>query len=141
MSSLSFDKALEEIRATGAVEKETVEIAAELARIIGELTETRINSGLTQRQLAEKCGIKQSAIARMESLQAIPRLDTMIKIARCLDAKISISTSSEKIVSVGIVFNLQNRTAKSDQYMWSLASSKITNIGFSRKEYAHAAIG
>ena len=50
----------------------------------------RVKSGLTQRQLAEKCEIKQSAIARMESLQAIPRLDTMIKIARSLNVKIAV---------------------------------------------------
>ena len=101
MSNLTFDEALEGLKALGERETRSIEVASALAKVIGSLANLRVKSGLTQRQLAEKSGIKQSAIARMESLQVVPRLDTVIKIAKCLDADISVKTSTSKIVSIG----------------------------------------
>lgn len=68
MSNLTFDDAFEELKCSDADEKRIIEEANELARIIGNLAEARVKSGLTHRQLAEKSGIKQSAITRMEFL-------------------------------------------------------------------------
>ena len=49
-----------------------------------ELIETMIRireeQGLTQAQLAEKCDMKQSMIARFEKLTHSPRIDTMLDI-------------------------------------------------------------
>ena len=49
-----------------------------------ELIETMIRireeQGLTQAQLAEKCDMKQSMIARFEKLTHSPRVDTMLDI-------------------------------------------------------------
>ena len=49
-----------------------------------ELIETMIKireeQGLTQAQLAEKCDMKQSMIARFEKLTHSPRVNTMIEI-------------------------------------------------------------
>jgi transcriptional regulator with XRE-family HTH domain len=41
------------------------------------LRQARRRAGLTQRQLAEKAGVPQSAIARIESRAVIPRVDTL----------------------------------------------------------------
>lgn len=41
-----------------------------------ELQRCRLLAGLSQRKLAEKTGIKQPAIARIESGAVIPRVDT-----------------------------------------------------------------
>ncbi len=103
MKKVTFDEVFEEIKSKGKEEKETIEMAEELARVIKELTDARINKGFTQRDLAEKCGLKQSAIARMESLQKVPRLDTMIKVARCLDVKVYVGVPEETSVSVIIL--------------------------------------
>ena len=86
----TFDDMMNEIKASGEQERETIEVAEKLAKIIGDLSRARIKKGLSQRQLAEMTGIKQSAIARLENIQAVPRLDTIIKIARCLDVEIEI---------------------------------------------------
>lgn len=48
--------------------------------LIGKMIEAREAKGLSQRELAELSGVKQPAIARMESMKSIPRLDTLIKV-------------------------------------------------------------
>ncbi len=70
-------------------EKIILDTAEETARIIFELSDARIKRGISQRKLAEMCGLKQSAIARMESVQSIPRLDTIVRVAKCLGVKIA----------------------------------------------------
>lgn len=40
----------------------------------------RESSGFSQTQLAKASGVKQSAIARMESMKAVPQIDTLIKL-------------------------------------------------------------
>lgn len=93
----TFDDMMNEIKASGEQERETIEVAEKLAKIIGDLSRARIRKGLSQRQLAEMTGIKQSAIARLENIQAIPRLDTIIKIARCLDVEIEIEEVTTRV--------------------------------------------
>ena len=58
-------------------ERAQIEFEVEL---IGKLIEAREAQGLTQAQLAEAAGIKQSALARMESLRATPQIDTLFKV-------------------------------------------------------------
>ena len=48
--------------------------------LIGKMIEAREEKGLTQRELAEISGIKQPAIARIESLKATPQIDTLFKV-------------------------------------------------------------
>lgn len=58
---------------------ERAKIEFEVA-LIGKLIEAREKNGLTQEQLAEAAGVKQSAIARLESLKATPQIDTLFKV-------------------------------------------------------------
>ena len=60
-------------------------IAKKIANIISRLIVERNNQNLTQSELAERCGLKQSAIARMENLQVMPRIDTIVRVATCLN--------------------------------------------------------
>jgi len=48
--------------------------------LIGKMIEAREEKGLSQRELAEISGIKQPAIARLESLKATPQIDTLFKV-------------------------------------------------------------
>lgn len=70
-----------------ALEIATVE---EIANIISEYVKTREEKGLTQGELAELSGIKQSAISRLESLKAIPQLDTMLRILKPLGLRLAV---------------------------------------------------
>lgn len=56
---------------------------------IGELiTTARHHKGLTQKQLAQKCGMKQSAIARLERGSYLPSHITLKRIAQAVNMKL-----------------------------------------------------
>lgn len=54
----------------------------------------RIEKGYSQRDLAKLTGIKQSAIARIEALKVMPRLDTIILLSRALDLQLNLKRIS-----------------------------------------------
>ena len=45
---------------------------------------------MSQRELAKKTGIKQQMIARIEKMESIPRLYTLIKVLNALDLNIGL---------------------------------------------------
>jgi len=68
--------------------------------LIGKLIEARESMGFTQAQLAEAAGIKQSAVARMESLKATPQIDTLFKVLMPLGYKLAIVPNEEQEKSI-----------------------------------------
>ncbi len=73
--------------------KNDIEEMEELASIVGAIIEKRNALGLSQRQLAEICGIPQSSVARIETLKTTPNLDTLIKIMQPLGLKLTVSVA------------------------------------------------
>lgn len=59
--------------------------------LIGKVIKAREEKGLSQRDLAELSGVKQPAIARMESMKATPKIDTLLKILAPLGYTLSIT--------------------------------------------------
>jgi len=76
------------------VERARIEFEVEL---IGKLIEAREARGLTQRQLAEAAGVKQSAVARLETLKATPQIDTLFKVLTPMGYKLTIVPASERV--------------------------------------------
>ncbi len=64
--------------------------------LIGKLIEAREERGLSQRDLAELSGIKQPAIARLESMRSTPQIDTLFKVLSPLGYTLSIVPSADK---------------------------------------------
>jgi ribosome-binding protein aMBF1 (putative translation factor) len=62
----------------------------EQAKIISAVIEQRNALGLSQRDLADICGIPQSSVARIESFQTTPNLATLLKILRALGLKLAV---------------------------------------------------
>ncbi|MEK7521619.1 MAG: helix-turn-helix transcriptional regulator [Patescibacteria group bacterium] len=59
--------------------------------IIEQVIRKRLDHGLSQKQLAEKIGTKQSAIARLEGGNANPSVAFLKKVATALGGKLQIS--------------------------------------------------
>lgn len=68
-------------------EKEQIDFEVAL---IGKLIEARENRGLSQKQLADMCGLKQSAIARLERMNATPQLNTLMRVLKPLGYRLDI---------------------------------------------------
>ena len=54
------------------------------------IAEERKKSGLTQAQLSERCGIKQSNLSRLENGSAEPTIETLELIAKGLGKELKI---------------------------------------------------
>ena len=59
--------------------------------IIAQVIQKRLDKGFSQKQLAEKIGTKQSAIARLESGNTNPSIGFLRKVASALGGKLQIS--------------------------------------------------
>ena len=68
--------------------------------LIGKMIEAREEKGLSQRELAEMSGVKQPAIARLESLKTTPQIDTLFKVLYPLGYTIEIVPIEDKRVGM-----------------------------------------
>ncbi|KAF5068306.1 helix-turn-helix domain-containing protein [Acetobacterium wieringae] len=78
-------------------DSERAEIEFEVA-LIGKLIEAREQCGMSQKQLADLTGLKQPAIARLENLKAIPKIDTLFKLLDPLGYTLAIVPKEKTIV-------------------------------------------
>ena len=69
--------------------KDIDEIEA-LSKIVGAMIEQRHNLDLSQRELAELCGIPHSSVARIESGKSSPNITTLLKIYNQLGLSIDV---------------------------------------------------
>lgn len=60
------------------------------AALIEKMIEAREKKGLTQRDLARLSGVRQPAIARLESMKVTPQIDTLFKLLNPLGYTIQI---------------------------------------------------
>jgi ATP-dependent DNA helicase RecG len=67
--------------ATTETEQDETRVKVEL---VSKLIEAREKKGISQRQLAEMTGLRQPAIARLESMGATPQIDTFLKVLKPL---------------------------------------------------------
>lgn len=59
--------------------------------LMGEIIAVRKEQGISQRELGKLTGIKQPVIARIESGQSSPRIDTLVKLLAPLGKTIAVA--------------------------------------------------
>ncbi|MCR4609761.1 MAG: helix-turn-helix domain-containing protein [Eubacterium sp.] len=80
MIDMNWEEYKNEVKNKDPDAKEILEEAEAWAAIISAVIKRRNELGLSQRDLAELCGMPQSSVARIESNKTMPKLDTLIKI-------------------------------------------------------------
>lgn len=78
-------------RADSPARRRGYERAGRAIRLAFEIRALREKKGLSQRELAERVGTTQSAIARLEAGNISPSLPTLDKIAAALGAEVSLT--------------------------------------------------
>jgi transcriptional regulator with XRE-family HTH domain len=79
----------------GPLEPDALSLASDIIR---QVISKRLDVGLTQAQLAEIAGLKQPAIARLESFTVVPRLDTLVKVLDALGLRLAVEDTHNKAV-------------------------------------------
>ena len=72
-------------------EEEKLEIR-QMAQLVSRIIAQRQSLGLTQQELADRAGLKQEAIARLESAKTMPRVDTLLKVSNSLNLHLSLTS-------------------------------------------------
>ncbi len=65
-----------------------------ISQIVGAMIERRHDLALSQRDLADLCGLPHSSVARIKSGKSTPNLTTLIKILRELGLRLAIQSAS-----------------------------------------------
>jgi len=86
---LSFDDFLKDSLKNPKIKAEYDKLQPEFA-LIDALIKSRAKNNMTQRQLANKMGTKQSVISRLEIGRANPTFSFLKRLAKALDSKLEI---------------------------------------------------
>ncbi len=63
------------------------------------LIRARIEGGLTQSEMAERLGVKQSALARWEAGETMPTLGTLFRVSQVLNVDFTITPETPLVVT------------------------------------------
>ena len=90
MTRKTWDQVKRE-RADSPARRRGYERAGRTIRLAMEIHELREKRGLSQRELAERLGTTQSAVARLEAGNVSPSLPTLDKVAEALAVELVVS--------------------------------------------------
>lgn len=86
---LDFSNFLKESLKNPKIKAEYEKLQPEFA-MIQAVIDARVKKGVTQKELAEKIGTKQSVISRLESGRANPTINFLKKLAQALNSRLEI---------------------------------------------------
>jgi len=84
----TWEQARKDITSISEAEKQEI---LQMAQLVARIIERRQALGLTQKQLAERAGLKQEAVARLESARTMPRVDTLLRVSNSLNLQLSLT--------------------------------------------------
>ena len=89
-NTISWDDLRADVLADPTVKAEYEALEAEFS-IASQVIAIRATTGLTQREFAERVGMKQSQLARIESGKQIPKLETLAKLAAAAGYRVEVN--------------------------------------------------
>lgn len=94
-TSIPFDHVFDELMQDPEFRREYEALEPEY-QLIRQLINLRLERGLTQAQLAERMGTKQSAISRLENFGINPTIRYLRQVAEALDANLEIALKPQE---------------------------------------------
>ena len=89
-------------RTISSIPEEELQAIDLTAKLVAKIIIRRKDLGWTQEQLAEAAGLKQSAVARIESAKSIPRIETIQKLAKAVGLRLDL-VSDEQAATIAYV--------------------------------------
>lgn len=71
-------------------------VISEMARLVVDIIKRRKALGLTQSEVAQRAGITQAQVARLETSSSVPSMETVIKVAIALDLTVDFKEAAEE---------------------------------------------
>lgn len=71
-------------------------VLSEMAKLVVQIINRRKSLGLTQTQVAQRAGITQAQVARLETASSVPSIETVMKVAVALDMTVILSSIDEQ---------------------------------------------
>jgi transcriptional regulator with XRE-family HTH domain len=68
--------------------------------LMGQLLGERLRRGMTQKELADKMGVPQSVISRLEHVGRVPSVETLYKLSDALGLKLMITPYADRTVII-----------------------------------------
>lgn len=87
----SWENYKDHVKAINEEDRRNMEEIEEISDIVSSIIRRRQKLGISQRALAERCGLPLSSVARIETFKKMPKLDTLIKFTRALDLKLQVA--------------------------------------------------
>lgn len=87
----TWDQYKEHVKRIDSTAKKDMEDIESISTIVSAMIKQRNLLGISQRELATLCDMPQSSIARIESMQITPKLDTLLKIMRPLGLGLTVT--------------------------------------------------
>lgn len=121
----TFNQVWQDLKTSNDDAKETLQISDNIYELINKIILTRKAQKMSQKELAEKSGLKQPALARIESFKTLPSLTTLIKIAHSLNMVVDFVNDNQFIlepnVEIKIIkFSYSNKNG--EDYIWNQKS-------------------
>ena len=87
----TWDQYKEHVKRIDSTAKKDMEDIESISTIVSAMIKQRNLLGISQIELATLCDMPQSSIARIESMQITPKLDTLLKIMRPLGLGLTVT--------------------------------------------------
>ena len=87
----TWDDYKNHVKSIDAESRQSMEEIEEIAAIVSSMIERRTALGISQRTLAQRCGLPQSSVARIESFKTTPKIDTLVKLMQPLGLKLQVA--------------------------------------------------
>ncbi|WP_342416260.1 helix-turn-helix transcriptional regulator [Paenibacillus sp. FSL R10-2782] len=79
-------------------------VISEMARMVNAIVKRRKELGLTQREVAERAGVTQAQIARLETSTSVPSIETVIKVGMALGLTVGFKESADEQAASKLVY-------------------------------------
>ena len=97
MSMATWTDYKKHVRQTNPEIGKDIDEVEALSKIVGAMIEQRHHLDLSQRELAELCGLPHSSVARIESGKSSPNISTLLKIYNQLGLCIDVHPAQQPV--------------------------------------------